>query len=95
MSFNIKHVAHLARLTLSEKEITKYYREIDNIVRYVDKLASVNVSQEEATMRLNKNDNRLRPDLVESWPLEEKENLINLAPRKKNKLIIVPRIFES
>lgn len=95
MTFDIKHVARLARLTLTEKENKKYCREIGNIVNYVNKLASVNVSKEEATMRLNKSANRLRNDLIEPWDNEEKDLAIKAAPRHKNKLIVVPRIFES
>lgn len=91
---DIKHIAQLARLTLTDKEINKYRREISGIVSYVEKLASVNVSKEEATTNLNINNNLLRSDSVTKWDEVEKDNTINLAPRKKGHLIVVPRIFE-
>jgi len=98
MSFStadIKHIAHLARLTLTEPEIKQYRREISGIVSYVDKLASVNVSKEEATTNLSTTNNLLRPDLVSDWDKAEKESALALAPRKKDRLVAVPKIFES
>jgi len=97
MSFSaadIKHIAHLARLTLTEQEIKQYRREISGIVSYVDKLASVNVNKEEATVNLNMADNLLRSDIVVEWDKIEKENALASAPRQKNRLVAVPRIFE-
>lgn len=95
MSFDIKHIARLARLTLTPKEEKKYYREIGNIVRYVDQLAKANVSKEEATTRLNESIASLRDDDVIACADDEKTLALNAAPRRKGKLIVVPRIFES
>ncbi|MCX6792621.1 MAG: Asp-tRNA(Asn)/Glu-tRNA(Gln) amidotransferase subunit GatC [Candidatus Falkowbacteria bacterium] len=92
---DIKHIARLARLTLTEQEIKKYRREISGIVGYVDKLASANVSNQEATLSLTSADNLLRNDLVADWDKLEKENTLNAAPRKKGRLVVVPKILES
>lgn len=93
-SKDIKHIAQLARLTLTEKEIIKYRREISGIVSYVEKLANVNVSKEEATTNLNSTNNLLRTDSVVDWNNTERENTLNSAPNKKGRLVVVPRIFE-
>jgi len=96
MSFStadIKHIAHLARLTLTEQEIKQYRREISGIVSYVDKLASINVTKELATTNLI-NNNLLRTDAIFDWDKIEKDLSLQAVPRKKNNLVAVPRIFE-
>ena len=45
----VKHIAQLARLGLSEKEIGKYQKELSSILDYVEKLKRVDVSGVEAT----------------------------------------------
>ncbi|MFA5407092.1 MAG: Asp-tRNA(Asn)/Glu-tRNA(Gln) amidotransferase subunit GatC [Candidatus Nanoarchaeia archaeon] len=91
---DIKHVAKLARLQLSDKEIKQYRREISGIVRYIDKLAEINLTKEEATTQLIIADNQLRLDAAINWSAEEKNLALAAAPKKKNKLIVVPRVFE-
>lgn len=92
---DIKHIAHLARLTLTEQEIKQYRREISGIVSYVNKLAEVNVSKEEATTNLSSANNLLRVDAVLNWDEAEKEVTLTSAPRRTKRLVAVPKIFES
>ena len=92
---DIKHIAHLARLTLTEPEIKQYRREISGIVSYVDKLAEANVSQEEATTNLGMTNNLLRSDSITHWDETETEAALANAPRRTKRLIAVPKILES
>lgn len=40
----VQHIAKLARLGLSEKEVEKYQKEFSKILDYIDKLKEVDVS---------------------------------------------------
>ncbi len=91
---DIKHIAKLARLTLTEKEIDQYRREISGIVKYVEHIAQVNVSSIDATTRLIEASD-LRSDSVTLWDESEREAALAQAPHTKKRLISVPRIFES
>ena len=91
---DIKHIAQLARLTLTDKEIIKYRREISGIVGYVAKLAEINISKEEATISLNEDSNLLRIDSSSNWDELEKKIVLDNIPKRKNNLVSVPRIFE-
>ncbi|OGZ23935.1 MAG: asparaginyl/glutamyl-tRNA amidotransferase subunit C [Candidatus Nealsonbacteria bacterium RIFCSPLOWO2_01_FULL_41_9] len=45
----IKHIAKLARLGLTEKEIERFQKELSKILDYVEKLKEVDVSSVEPT----------------------------------------------
>ena len=90
----IKHLASLARLSLTDKEIVQYRREISGIVRYVDEIASVNVSNLEPTTRLTKASG-LREDSAMPWDTTERETALGSAPRRKGRQVVVPRVFSK
>ncbi len=91
---DIKHIAKLAKLTLTEKEINQYRREISGIVKYVEHIASANVNTSEATTRLIEASD-LRADSITPWDESEREAALSQAPHLKKRLVSVPRIFES
>ena len=69
----VKHIAKLARLGLSEKEIGRYQKELSSILGYVDKLKGLDVSGVEPTSHPLAIENAMRQD--EAKP--EKRKLIN------------------
>ncbi len=91
---DIKHIAKLARLTLTDSEIKKYRREISGIISYLEHIAEVNVAKVEATPTLT-TVAQLRRDEAMLWPGDERQSTLAAASKKKNSYISVPRIFES
>ena len=47
--FNIDYVANLARLALTDQEKATFSRQLGDVLRYIEKLAEVDVSQVEPT----------------------------------------------
>ncbi|MEK9135030.1 MAG: Asp-tRNA(Asn)/Glu-tRNA(Gln) amidotransferase subunit GatC [Patescibacteria group bacterium] len=45
----VKHIAKLARLGLTEKEVEKYQKDLSDILGYVEKLKEVNIEGVEPT----------------------------------------------
>jgi len=78
----VRHVAKLARLSLTDKEIEKMQRELSSILDYVDKLEEVDVEKVESfSVKLR---NVFRKDLVEGQKsLSESQKLVEMAPETK------------
>ncbi len=63
----VKHIAKLARLGLTEKEIEKFQKELSSILDYVEKLKEVDVSKVEPTSHPLKMENVMRKDEVSKF----------------------------
>ena len=90
--FDIKYVAHLARLNLSTAEEEKLGAQLGNILGYIEKLKAVDVSQVEPTAHAVARLNVARPDEVR--PSLSNDEALRNAPAKANGLFIVPKIVE-
>lgn len=90
--FDVKYVAHLARLTLSPEEEKKLGAQLGNIIGFVEQLKSVDVSQVEPTAHAVPTVNVTRADAVRpSLPHDE---AMRNAPKKSGGLFVVPKIVE-
>ena len=89
----VKHIAKLARLGLSEKEITKFQKELSSILGYVEKLKEVDVSKVKATSHAVKVENITRKDEDRKSGIEKK--LVELAPDKERGFVKVKSIIKQ
>jgi len=90
--FDVKYVAHLARLALTPEEEKKLGAQLGNIIGFVEQLKSVDVSQVEPTAHAVPTVNVTRVDEVRpSLPHEE---AMRNAPKQANGLFVVPKIVE-
>jgi aspartyl-tRNA(Asn)/glutamyl-tRNA(Gln) amidotransferase subunit C len=90
--FNIKYVAHLARIALTPEEENKLSSQLGNILGYIEKLKELDVSNVEPTAHAVPLVNVTRVDAV-AESLSQDEALRN-APIKANGLFMVPKIVE-
>ena len=90
--FDVKYVAHLARVSLTPDEETKLAGQIGNIIGFVEQLKSVDVSGVEPTAHANQVVNVFRADEPRDW-FTPADALAN-APRSANGLFIVPKVIE-
>lgn len=67
----IKHIATLARLKLSDSEEAKLQLEMASILGYVAKLDEVDTKKTQITAQVSGLCNVTRPDYVETWPQSE------------------------
>ena len=89
---DIKHVAHLARISLSPEEEEKFGAQLGHVLGYIDKLKEVDVSGVEPTAHAFPLVNVTRPDEVR--PSISNEEALRNAPAHANGLFIVPKIVE-
>jgi len=78
----VKHIAKLARLGLTEKEIEKFRRELSKILAYIEKLKEVDVKKIEPMSHSIELENVMRIDQSKK-PIKSQE-LLDLAPETKN-----------
>ncbi|MDD4319192.1 MAG: Asp-tRNA(Asn)/Glu-tRNA(Gln) amidotransferase subunit GatC [Candidatus Peribacteraceae bacterium] len=62
----VRHIAKLARLRLSEEEVAKFSTELTSILQYVDKLGEVDTEGVEATAQVTGLTNGFRADEIRS-----------------------------
>lgn len=92
---NVRYVAGLANLTLSESEIHQYADELSNILTYVDKLNELNTTGVEpmAQVLFAAGDTASLREDVERTPLTNAEALGN-APLATGGYYKVPKVIE-
>jgi len=92
MDFNVKYVAHLARISLTPEEEQKIGAQLNSILGYIEKLKEVDVTGVEPTAHAFPLVNVTRPD--EPRPSLSNEEALANAPAHANGLFIVPKIVE-
>jgi aspartyl-tRNA(Asn)/glutamyl-tRNA(Gln) amidotransferase subunit C len=90
--FDVKYVAHLARIGLSPAEEETFGAQLSNILGYIEKLDQLDVSHIEPTAHAVPLVNVFRPDEVR--PSLAHEDALRNAPAQANGLFIVPKIVE-
>jgi len=87
----LEHVTHLARLTLSDRELDTIRGQLDNILSYIDKLGELDTSGIEPTTHVFSVNNAFREDVV-TESLSRENSLAN-APQQNNESFQVPKII--
>lgn len=90
--FDVKYVAHLARIALTPDEQEKFGAQLSNILGYIEKLNQLDVTHIEATAHAVPLINVFRPDEVQ--PSLSNEEALRNAPASANGLFMVPKIVE-
>lgn len=87
------HIAELSKLNLDESEKEKFLTDLQNMVRFSEKISSASIqSPKEETLRLF-----CLSDLREDTPAEplEIEKILSTAPTHTDSYITVPTIIEE
>lgn len=92
MKIDVKKVANLAKIELSDDESAKLSRQFEDILGYIQKLESVDTTGAEPAYHPFEIQNAFRPDEVRS-PLGV-DRLLAIAPRSGRGMIEVPPIIE-
>ena len=90
--FDVRYVAQLARLDLTEAEIAKFQSQLGQVLSHVEKLAQVDVSGVEPTAHANQVVNVFRADEPRDWFTSQ--DALSNAPRSANGLFVVPKVIE-
>ena len=89
---DVAYVARLARINLTEDEAKIFQKQLDDVLKYVDKLGEVDVTDLDAAALALPVFNVFRDDAPRDW-FTAKQALSN-APRQANGLFVVPKVVE-
>lgn len=89
----VKHVAKLANLPLTDKEEEKYSEQLSKILDYIDQLNSVDTKDVEPTFNVSGQENVMREDepVVSLSQGEVPQN----APKKENGFFVTKGVFKD
>ena len=97
-SKTIKHIASLARLNLTEKEVEKMKTELSSILGYVEQLNNVNTEGVEPLYQTSGLINSMREDKYRGdFKMDEQLNskLIGQAPDKQERFVRVKSVLSK
>jgi aspartyl-tRNA(Asn)/glutamyl-tRNA(Gln) amidotransferase subunit C len=89
----VRHVAHLGRLQLTENEEVAFTKQLDSILDYFQQLNELDPLLEgvEPTTRAVNTVNVTRPDVLQ--PFSDREILLGCAPDREEDFFRVPQIM--
>jgi aspartyl-tRNA(Asn)/glutamyl-tRNA(Gln) amidotransferase subunit C len=87
---DVRHVALLARLAITDAEVQKFTQQLDDILEHAGKISALNVENVPPTSHAIPLKNVFREDKVGNC-LTSEEALAN-APKKEDQAFVVPRI---
>ena len=90
---DVKKIAHLARLNMSDEEIAFYTPQLSNILAFVEQMNQVDTSHIEPLANPLDLSQRLRPDTVTEPDLREAYQAI--APKVEAGLYLVPKVIDA
>jgi aspartyl-tRNA(Asn)/glutamyl-tRNA(Gln) amidotransferase subunit C len=90
---DVKKIAHLARLNLSEQDMALYTPQLSSILHFVEQLNKTDTSTVEPLAHPLDISQRLRPDAITEPNLREKFQRI--APQVEAGLYLVPKVIEE
>ena len=86
-------IASLAKLELTEQEIKEYSKDLTNILKWMEELKEVDVSNVQPVTSVTKNDLYEREDIAYKNTVEQEKILLN-APEKIGEYFTVPKVIE-
>ncbi len=88
----VKYIANLARLGLTDEEVGHFQEQLESILGYIDKLKKVDVSDTVPMAHVLDLKNVYRPDEVK--PSIDSDKIFKIAPDSEGKFFKVPKVIE-
>ncbi|MEM9018234.1 MAG: Asp-tRNA(Asn)/Glu-tRNA(Gln) amidotransferase subunit GatC [Verrucomicrobiota bacterium] len=91
---NVRNVAHLARIHLSENEVSLYQDQIEKILSYVEQLKKIDVEGIEPMAHAAAVFDVIREDVASSEHQLSQEAALKNAPAVAHEQIKMPKVVE-
>ena len=88
----VRHIAKLARIALSEEELERIGPELNNILGWVEQLSEVDTDGVEPLATVIEQKMRLRDDVVDDGNVRDK--VLSNAPDAQHGFFAVPKVIE-
>ena len=90
---DVRYVANLARINLSDEEVTRFSTQLGDIMGYIEKLGEVDVQGIEPSAHPITTSNRVRKD--EPIPSLPAEGFLQNTPDQANGQLRVPKVVHA
>lgn len=91
-SDDVRNLAQLSNIQLSDEEAESLKVDIENILGYIDMLGEVDTGGVEPTYQVNDLRNVFREDIINQGSVT-RESLISLAPESLDSQVKVPKVL--
>ena len=88
-----RRIADLAKLDLSDQEVKEYSKDLSNILKWMEELKEVDVSEIEPITSVTENELFEREDTVDIKTVD-REKMLSNAPEKVGNFFTVPKVIE-
>lgn len=92
---DVKKLATLARLNLTDDEVVRFTSDLDAIIGYIEQLSEVDVTGVEPTSQVTGLQNVLRDDVVVDGMALTHEQQATFVPHYRDKQVVVPLILNK
>ncbi|NNC48650.1 MAG: Asp-tRNA(Asn)/Glu-tRNA(Gln) amidotransferase subunit GatC [Sphingomonas sp.] len=89
---DVRHIANLARINLSDEEAGRLLPELNNILGWVEQLGEVDTDGVEPLTAVIEQKMRLREDIVTDGNIRDK--VLSNAPEAQHGFFAVPKVIE-
>ncbi|MDO4902321.1 MAG: Asp-tRNA(Asn)/Glu-tRNA(Gln) amidotransferase subunit GatC [bacterium] len=89
----VKHLARLSNISLSEEEISNLRGDLENIVNYIKQLDKLDTENVEPTYQVSENQNIWRNDEIDNYGVEKQELLALSGENVASDQIKVPKVL--
>ena len=86
-------IASLAKIALTDQEIKEYSKDLTNILKWMEELKEVDVSNVQPVTSVTKNELYEREDIAYKNTVKQEKILLN-APEKVGGYFTVPKVIE-
>ena len=90
-SIDVRYVAKLARIALSDEEVARFERQLADLLQHVAVLEQLNTASVPATAQVIASTNVMRDD--QTAPPLDREEVLGMAPQRQGPFFRVPRII--
>jgi len=88
----VRHIAKLARIAMSDQELERLVPELNNILGWVEQLGEVDTDGVEPLTAVIDNELRLRDDVVNDGDC--RDDVLKNAPEAQHGFFAVPKVIE-
>lgn len=88
----VRHIARLARIAVSDEEVSALAPELSNILGWIEQLGEVDVSGVQPMTAVIPNHLRLRDDVVTDGGI--RDSVLANAPNAEHGFFAVPKVIE-
>ena len=89
----VKHLAELSSISLSDDEVSNLQTDLGNIVEYIEQLSELNTDGVEPTYSVSKNQNVWREDEIKDYGVKRAELLKLAGDNVEDNQVKVPKVL--